>query len=69
MLTKICSLANFHPNHDCTVNKRFDLEAPIFADICMFTKTVHLLQIFVQIVNVLVLNFKGQSFESSTLKS
>ena len=51
----------------CTVNKRLDVEAPIFAYICRLTSYVFL-PIFIQIFNVLDIHFKGQRFESSTSK-
>ena len=52
----------------CTTNKRLDLEAPIFAHLC--TLTMYLcLPIFIQILNVPELQFKGQIFESNTMES
>ena len=69
--------ANFHPNHDliwykkikdCTTNKRLDLEVSIFAHICMFTSTVRQ-PIFINIVNVFDLHFKGQRFKLSISES
>ena len=49
-----------------TANKRLDLERQ--ARICMLTKYLRL-SIFIEIVNVLGLNFKGQYFVSDTLTS
>ena len=65
---KVSSLANFHSHHDCTVNKRQDLEEHIFAHICMLTKYLRS-PIFIQILNVLDLHFQDQIFESNTLAS
>ena len=50
----------------CTANKRFDQEAPFYAYVCTLTRYVRL-SIFVQIVDVLDLHFKGKKCESSTL--
>ena len=68
LIGKLRSLANLHPNHDFTANKRLDVKVSIFANICMFIATVHL-PIFIQIVDVVDFHFKSQRFESSTLGS
>ena len=52
----------------CSPNKRLDLEAPIFANACTLTMYIRL-QIFIRILNVLDLHFKGKRFESNTLAS
>ena len=52
----------------CTVNKRLDLVAPIFAHICNLTCYL-CLPILIQIVNVIDLRFKGKKFELVTLGS
>ena len=51
-----------------TANKLLDLEAPIYAIICMLTSYVRL-PMFIQIVNVLDLHFQGDIFELNTLAS
>ena len=62
----IRSPAIFHPNHDYTANKWLNLDAPIFAHVCMLTNSCHL-AIFIKILNVLDLQFQGQIFQSNTL--
>ena len=52
----------------CTANKQSDLEAPVFARVCMLTKYVRR-QIFIKNLDVLGFHFQGQIFESSTLGS
>ena len=53
----------------CTnMNKELDLDMPIFANICKLTSYIRQ-PIFIQIINVLDLFFKGKTFESSTLES
>ena len=49
-----------------TTNKRIDLEAPVFPRIFALVRQVRA-SIFIQILNVLDLDFKGQTFESGTL--
>ena len=49
-----------------TVNKRLDLEVPIFAHIWTLTWYVRL-QIFIQIISVLDNHLQGQKFDSNTL--
>ena len=62
---KVRSPAYFHPNHHCTTNKWLELEVPsFFANLCRLMRYL-CMQTFIQIVNVLDLNFKGQRFKSN----
>ena len=69
----MCLHAYVHPylhpswNILCSANKRLDLETPILANICTLIMYVRL-PIFIRIINILDLHFKGQRFESSTLR-
>ena len=57
---KIRSPVNLHPNHDCSAKKWMDLEAQIFAHMCMLTSYLRL-TIFNQILDVLDLQFQGSN--------
>ena len=46
----------------CTANKQLDLEEPFFTHVCLLTTYICQL-IFIQIDNVLYLNFQAQRFE------
>ena len=50
------------PRPICTAKKQLDLEAPVFAYICMLIWYIHNPN-FISIVNVLDLQFQGQRFE------
>ena len=52
----------------CTTNKRLYLEAPILKHLCKLTRYIRQLT-FIQMVNVLDLNFQDQRFKTNTLLS
>ena len=65
----VCVRTDVRPSRSirfCTANKRPDLEAPVFTHVWILTGYVRT-PIFVEIVNVLDLLYKGQIWKSSSL--
>ena len=70
-LVRSCVRSSVRPSRNVrlrTANKRLELSAPIFAQVCMLSRYVRS-PIFIQIHNVLDFHFQGQRFEPNALAS